>query len=375
MIQDNYSEICPVDIRNPFRNPTEEPDYSPDYREILPTADMPDCRLPLLPQQHEKSAIRRFLAITFLMLLFAFLTANTLYTLLQMVVKSVVQQVDLRALKELPENYDLIVRQFLDESAVNSALTLISFTVGNLLAFLLGIRITGIKAGALFRLRNLTAACTLSYILLGLWLQQLTSYAADWVTKFFSSAGIPVYAPDISLNASAMRTLMIVLYICVLGPITEELLVRGFVLKNLSRVSQRFGILLSALLFALMHENISQFLFTFPFGILLAYITVKHNSLTPAIITHILVNSAAVLMELGRLYLPHSTFRHAEMIYTLAILLLGTVSLFYMLLTERLPELTPHQSTRSKRLLMTAPLFWVFVLVHLGMAWFAAALH
>ena len=32
MKQLDYSEISPVDLRNPFRNPTELPDYAPDYR-------------------------------------------------------------------------------------------------------------------------------------------------------------------------------------------------------------------------------------------------------------------------------------------------------------------------------------------------------
>ena len=56
------------------------------------------------------------------------------------------------------------------------------------------------------------------------------------------------------------------------------------------------------------------------------------------------------------------------------VLLLGTVALFYMLLTEQMPDLTPHQSARSKRLVMTAPLFWVLIVVHLGVTLFAAYL-
>ena len=181
--------------------------------------------------------------------------------------------------------------------------------------------------GQYFRLRGLTAARTVSYIMLGLWIQMLAGYAGEWVTKFLRAAGVPVYAPDISLDGSLSKTALLVLYVCILAPVTEELLLRGFALKNLSRVSQRFGILMTALLFALMHENLPQFLFTFPLGILLAYITVRHDSVTPAIITHICVNSAAMLLEAGRLYLPGRTFRKADMICKLFVLLLGTVSL------------------------------------------------
>lgn len=373
MKQADYSEISPVDLSNPFRNPTEEPDYSPDYREILPTLDMPDCKLPLIPQQTERTALRRCFALTFLTLLFAFVTASTIYVLMQAGAALLLRHIDHERLGELPENYQMIVMQYMDDSAINSALTLIAFTVGNLTAFLIGSSLTHLKKGQFFRLRSLTATRTVSYIMLGLWIQMLAGYAGEWLTKFLREAGISVYAPDISLDGSVPKTAVLVLYICVLGPVTEELLLRGFALKNLSRVSQRFGILMTALLFALMHENLPQFLFTFPLGILLGYITIRHDSVTPAIITHICVNSAAMLLEAGRLYLPGSTFRKADMVCKLFVLLLGSVSLFYMLLTERMPDLTPHQSARTKRLVVTAPLFWVLIAVHIGMAWYNAA--
>ena len=368
MKQLDYSEISPVDLRNPFRNPTELPDYAPDYRQILPALDMPDTSLPLVPQSNERTALKRVLAITFLMILFAFVTAMTCYVVLQAVVSAVLRHVDMQRLGELPENYPMILSQYLNDSAINNALTLIAFTVGNLSAFLIGCRLTQIRKADLFRLRDFSAVRGVSYIMLGLWIQLLAQYAANALQSFLSRANLPVYEPEVTLNGSSMRILMNVLDICVLAPITEELLMRGFVLKNLSRVSQRFGILLSAFIFGIMHENLPQFLFSFPLGILLAYITVRHNSLTPAIITHLAVNSMSMLISYGENLLPHSTFRKAWMLYTLVVLLLGTVALCYMLLTEHLPDLTPHQSTRTKRLVVTAPLFWLLVITHVGLA-------
>ena len=372
MKQADYSEISPVDLSNPFRNPTEEPGYNPDYREILPTLDMPDCKLPLIPQQTERTALRRCFALTFLTLLFAFVTASTVYVLLQTGAAVILRQIDLKKLGELPENYQMIVAQYMEDSAINSALLLIGFTVGNLTAFLVGSSLTRLQKGQFFRLRGLTAARIVSYIMLGLWIRMLTGYAGEWLMKFMEHAGVPVYQPEVDLAGSVSKTALTVLYLCILGPVTEELLLRGFALKNLSRVSQRFGILMTALLFALMHENLRQFLFAFPLGILLAYITIRYDSLTPAIITHICVNTAAMLTEAGRLYLPSGTFRKTDMVCTLLVLLLGTVSLFYMLLTERMPDLTPHQSARTKRLVVTAPLFWILIAVHIGMAWYYA---
>lgn len=365
----DYRDISPVDPQNPFRNPTEEPGYSPDYRETVPEIAMPDGKLTLLPAHAEVKSIRRWFSLTFLMLLFAFFTSSTIYVALQMLISLILRQIDLRRLDALPQNYFLIVEQYLGDSSIQTALTLIAFLCGNVGAFLIGCKLTDLHPRDFFRLRSLRAPRTVLYILTALWIQLITSLLADFLTAFLSRAGISLYTPSFSLHGSARRILMLVLYTCVIAPITEELLLRGFVLKNLSRVSQRFAILLSALLFGIMHENLMQFLFTFPLGILLAYITIRHNSLTPAIITHMTVNALGILFEYGRIALPLATFRTANMLYQLAILLLGTITFGYLAFTERLPDQTPHQSIRSMRIAVTSPLFWALIASHFVSAW------
>ena len=369
----DFFELTPEDPAHPFGNPTEEPDYSPDYREIVPELSMTGACLPLIPTLAEKHAIRRYISLTCLTLLFAFLTAASVHTALTLLCRAVLQMRDAHA-GTLPQNYSEIASAYINDSSVSSAITLISFLCGNLAAFFAGCSLTRLRKADLFRTRELSFGRMLCYLGAGLWIRLVTGSLGTWLTAFLTRAGVPVHETSVRPGQPGMKLAMIALYTVLAAPVTEELLMRGFALKNLSRVSQRFGILLTALLFGLMHENLPQMVFTVPLGILLAYITIRHNSLTPAIITHIAVNSAAMMLEYGRTMLPHSTFRNAHMLYTLVVLLLGTVSLFYMLLTERIPDLTPHQSARSKRLVMTAPLFWVLVAVHLGMTFAAAYL-
>lgn len=369
----DYSEITPVDLRNPFRNPTEEPDYSPDYRAIVPEIDLPDSKLSLFPAPNEQRTIRRYFSLVFLALLFALLSATTIYVFLQLVATAMLQQVDLRKLGELPQNYSQIVQQYLTDSSISYAINLIAFLCGNLAAFFIGCRLTNLKLHDFFRLRKFTAPRAAVYIVIGLWFQLASGLLGEQIVHLTDSIGISLYVPDAGTDGSFMRVAMLALYACVIAPITEELLMRGLVLKNLSRVSQRFGILLSAFLFGLMHENLLQFLFTFPLGILLAYITIRHNSVTPAILVHISVNTAGVALSLCERFLPQGSMRIVNISYTLGILLIGTVALLYLLMTERMPSQTPHQSMRSGRIAAGLPLFWVLTLTHIGLALFASA--
>ena len=86
-----------------------------------------------------------------------------------------------------------------------------------------------------------------------------------------------------------------VIYISLLGPITEEILCRGAIFPAFSHVSTKFGIITSALMFGLMHGNINQLYNAFMLGIILAYTMAKSQSIIPAIFMHIANNCIAVI--------------------------------------------------------------------------------
>lgn len=363
--QNEYAEITPVNPLNPFRNPTEEPDYTPDYREVLPEVDMPDCTLDLSPSPAECSGIRRYFNLTFLTLLFAFFISASLYTLLRLILTAVLKQVDFRAVGELPENYIMIADQYFNDSAIGIAVTLLAFLAGNLIAFAVGCNMTGLQPRSLFRMREFHAPRCLLYITAALWIQMLAAQLADALTALCSRIGFTLYTPESIAGGSALRTMAYILYGCLIAPVTEELLMRGFALKNLSRVSQRFGILMTAFLFGVIHENVPQFLLSFPLGILLGYITIRHNSVVPAIIVHIAVNTVSIVIDLLHTVLPGDTYRIANMAYMLGILALGSVAALYLCFTERLPDDTPHQRIRGTRMVLSVPLLVVLIGVHI----------
>ena len=61
-------------------------------------------------------------------------------------------------------------------------------------------------------------------------------------------------------------------------------------MKTFSKVSQRFGIFISAFFFGIMHGNVAQFILAFLVGIFMGYLDVKHNSLIPSICVHFAIN-------------------------------------------------------------------------------------
>jgi len=87
-----------------------------------------------------------------------------------------------------------------------------------------------------------------------------------------------------------------VLLLVVVAPITEELLFRGIILRGfLALYSVRKSVLVSALLFALVHLNPWQFAGAFVLGVIFAWWFVRTRSLWPCLLGHALFNAIPLI--------------------------------------------------------------------------------
>ena len=95
-----------------------------------------------------------------------------------------------------------------------------------------------------------------------------------------------------------------IFYVCLGAPIVEEILCRGLVLNTLKRsMRPASAILITGVIFAMIHGNLYQIVFTLPLGILLAWIVHRFDSIWPAILLHVCFNSsnypAQICLHLG----------------------------------------------------------------------------
>lgn len=96
-----------------------------------------------------------------------------------------------------------------------------------------------------------------------------------------------------------IATPLLTLYICIVGPVLEELIYRGVVLRRLLPAGARQAIVLSALCFGLMHHDLYQGLSAFWGGLVFGYAAL-HYGLRASIGLHIVGNSIAVALPLLR---------------------------------------------------------------------------
>ena len=101
----------------------------------------------------------------------------------------------------------------------------------------------------------------------------------------------------------------------------EEFLFRGAILTNLLPFGRTNAILISSLLFAIMHQNAEQVLYAFAAGVLLGVVYERTGSIWNCVFLHLMNNFSSIVMSI----LPQKLHRDAEIGTTMASLLLFLV--------------------------------------------------
>ena len=168
------------------------------------------------------------------------------------------------------------------------------------------------------------------------------------IIALFGYESIPSYATS-SGKITLEQLFINLVLVAVIPAICEEVAHRGLLLGGMSRLGLKRAVLLSSLLFGLLHLNINQFFYATVLGFLMAIAVIMSNSIYPAMIIHFCNNGISVYMTYERqegLFGSEilSTFNNfltgsnafTAFIGSFAILtcLVGIVVLFYILLLK-----------------------------------------
>ena len=83
----------------------------------------------------------------------------------------------------------------------------------------------------------------------------------------------------------------------ILKAVIEEYIFRGLIFETYKKRNPLVGIILSAILFGLLHLNFNQLSYAFILGIILAFLTYATGSIIPAMVMHFTINANSVVMS------------------------------------------------------------------------------
>jgi len=118
--------------------------------------------------------------------------------------------------------------------------------------------------------------------------------------------------------------------VCVAAPLAEELLYRGIVYKRARDwLGKKWAILLSAMIFGLVHLNLVQFVYAAVFGILLAVFVEETGKLHSAVFAHAAANLTSLLRAETGIFSFMDESRAVTIVMT-PLLLLAAAAFFFL---------------------------------------------
>lgn len=117
---------------------------------------------------------------------------------------------------------------------------------------------------------------------------------ANFLSVFFLATDEKNSVESYGNNIGTIVLMLIVF--AVLPAVCEEFAFRGIVMGSLRKYGDKIAIVISALLFALLHQSLSAVIFAFCSGMILGLVRKSAGSLIPSIIVHFLNNGLGVIM-------------------------------------------------------------------------------
>lgn len=143
---------------------------------------------------------------------------------------------------------------------------------------------------------TLTAVLSLP---IGMGVCMAANIVTNLIIKFFELFHIYLKQSDTpSAGSGLLGSSIFFIAIAVIPALCEEIGLRGVVLQSLKKYGGLFALVVSSVVFGLMHGNMVQIPFAMMVGGIIAYFVLKTNSLWPGIFIHFFNNGTSAILEL-----------------------------------------------------------------------------
>lgn len=223
-------------------------------------------------------------------------------------------------------NVYLINDQICASQSVSLIVSFLSFITMALLPTIL----LYLALGAPFKIRDVIKAAdptvTVLSVPICLFISIFVSIFINIISMVFRTVGVSPNTPDFSAPTDSKMFVFYLLYMTILPAIFEELFFRGVIMTSLRRFGDWFAIIVSALLFGLLHGNMVQFLNAFFLGILLGYFAVRSGSIVTSMVIHFFNNLVYSMLGLVLQNVNSDKAALVTIIYYAVIFVLGIVA-------------------------------------------------
>lgn len=144
---------------------------------------------------------------------------------------------------------------------------------------------------------------------------------------------------------SVFACIMEIIALAVIPAICEEFAMRCCSLQLLRKYGTGFAVLAVSIVFGLLHGNVIQFMFAFIIGLVLAYVTVKTESIVPAILIHMCNNGMSAVQDIVEYAAGEKAAETVLVIMFVFWIVAGVAAAIFLLLKKELTRVTGDSSS------------------------------
>lgn len=206
-------------------------------------------------------------------------------------------------------------------------------------------------------------------VCIGLAVCIFANFVANYIVDFLSLFGIGVPNLSDGMEATADSILINLLSTAILPGIFEEMVFRGYILQALRRYGDGFAVVVSSVLFGLVHVNLLQIPFALIVGLICGYVVVQTRNIWVAVVIHTLNNATSVILNAVGHSLTDGVYIQVYLTVSLILVVLGAIC-FVGLKAADSPLLdrpsggwTSLSPAEKRSALFTSPAFLVAVIL------------
>ena len=237
---------------------------------------------PYVPPLPPKKAFKRRLSYLMLSLI-----VYTIITYAVVIAAMILQIIVIAITSESSAEYDRLVEEYIEKSDQFGTSSIFAVVIGFIVLALM-MKKNSPPRVIFSKDKKMTPA--VFFMLMAVFMgSQLIFTGVDALTEFLLNMGGYSAQESIEASKADSTTISMFLYAGIFGPVVEELVYRGVVMRALKPYGKVFAIVVSAILFGAMHANLTQSMFAFMIGLVLGY-TAMNYSIIWSIALHIANN-------------------------------------------------------------------------------------
>lgn len=246
--------------------------------------------------------------------------------------------------------------------ALQAVLSAVMFT----LPYILAAKLCGRRLSRVIECKKPKKGMFLPLVMLGVGICQIGQIMTSLFASVMEGFGVSPSMPSMEYDTSVYGIVLGFFVSAVVPAFVEEFAFRGVAMGLLRRFGDGFAIIISAILFGLMHGNLLQAPFAFIVGLGLGFVAVKSGSIWTAVTIHFINNAGAVVLDYLTMGMSDRSKDIIYSIYSIILLVVGVAG--FIISSKRDSELwapLKSETTMSLRKKISAVFSSPFIIVAL----------